>query len=113
MRVEDQLLLFLFLSHVVVTVVQQFHVQTCSALYWSACLRRIPLSLWIFSICYCSGPRKLVASASIRWRDSDGAGFCCRKTFFRVSAPASMFFPVVVVCVSICSLRYTAPWRSF
>ncbi len=33
MRVDDQLLLFLFLSHVVVTVVQQFHVQTCSALY--------------------------------------------------------------------------------
>ncbi len=33
MRVDDQLLLFLFLSHVVVSVVQQFHVQTCFALY--------------------------------------------------------------------------------
>ncbi len=63
MRVDDQLLLFLFLSHVVVSVVQQFHVQTCSALHWFACFRRIPLSLWIFSICYCSGPKKLVASA--------------------------------------------------
>jgi hypothetical protein len=28
MRVDHQLLLFLFLSHVLLTVVQQFHVQT-------------------------------------------------------------------------------------
>jgi hypothetical protein len=33
MHVDNQLLLFLFLSHVVVYVVQQFHVQTYSALY--------------------------------------------------------------------------------